>query len=388
MILRGVNNLHRCAWIGEKDSAENEETEGQAEQTVKVVAEPFPFSDETRGDRNPLLPKNGGRFPSEVNLQGDDPDANTPEAPTSEERQWELELLLRKAIRMSKNNKEILRLLHLLQRSEDHPLPPHLQQRLGIMTQDGEEVKDASPSHNSQNPPEKDNDSMPRLTRKRRKTRDHTIAEDFNGALEVFDEGEKVVAGSKPNTARAAPTTVESLIGGQVFFPEGLTFERGRFNQTNKNDGSNEEHVSSYSSSEEALANCEGVIMTLPLAAYRGCSFRWINQNRVVYDIPVTGTYYFVFSSDNEIAANNLFFNLTLQRVTYDTQSAVRLCTNTTECSLPLAFWSHEQTLVEVPEDKSWSNAYVLDTVCRPRVPLFLAFILAAPLLIIICAFH
>ncbi|KAK8383343.1 hypothetical protein O3P69_011665 [Scylla paramamosain] len=385
MILRGVNNLHRCAWIGEEDSAEEREAPvGQTDHVVKDATETSPFFDKAISGEEPLLPEEARRRSNEVNLQGDDPDAGIPEAPTSEERQGELEHLLRKAIRMSKNKKEILRLLHMLHRSDDHPLPRHLQRRLGIISEDDE---DTLKPQNSRDTPDRSYEKMPPPRRLRRETKELSTAVDFDGALEVFDE-ENGEADRKTHTAGTSQNPAESIIGGQVFFPEGLRVERGKFNQTNKNDGSNEEHVSSYSSSEEALASCEGVIMTLPLAAYRACSFRWTNQNKVVYDIPITGTYYFVFSSDNEIASNNLFFNLTLQRVTYDTKSAVRLCTNATECSLPLSFWSDDQTLVEVPEEKSWSNTYVLDTVCRPRVPLFLAFILAAPLLILLCAFH
>lgn len=365
MILRGVNNLHRCAWIGEEDSAEDREVE---ENPKKGVSEPLPLSTETDGGLKPPQPKEISNDTTEASYEARDPGIMT-----SEERQNELELLLRKAIRMSKNNKEILRLLHLLQRSDDRTLPRHLQERLGIIPEEGENV---SAPHSAQDPP----------NRKRREIREDAPAEEYGGS-EVFDE-DNPKAGSRPNATGAESNPVESLIGGQVFFPEGLRFERGKFNQTNKNDGSHEEHVSSYSSSEEALASCEGVIMTLPLATYRGCSFRWTDRNRVVYDIPVTGTYYFVFSSDNEIADNNLFFNLTLQRVTYDTKSAEHLCTNTSECSLPLSFWSRQQTLVEVPEEKSWNRAYVLDTACQPRVPVFFAFILAAPLLILLCAFQ
>ncbi|KAG0716943.1 hypothetical protein GWK47_008455 [Chionoecetes opilio] len=387
MILRGVKNLHRCAWIGEKDSVEDgEETGGKSEEhPAKGVAEHFPFSEETKYDEISLQPKEVWKVINEVSPQGDDPEAGTPGTPTSEERQGQLEYLLRKAIRVSSSNKEIQRLLHMLQRSEDRPLPRHLQQRLAIMSGEGEDVPTP---HKSRQSPDRDPKNMSPATRERRETRERPPAEDFNGGLEIFDEGEQGRAGRQSSAAGTSQSPVESLIGEQVFFPEGLRFERGKFNQTNNNDGSNEEHVSSYSSSEEALANCEGVIMTLPLATYRGCSYHWTELNKVVYDIPVTGTYYFVFSSDNEIAPNDLYFNLTLQRVTYDTQSAVQQCANTTQCSLPLAFWSDTHTLVEVPEERSWSNAYVLDTVCQPRVPVFLAFILAAPLLILLCAFQ
>lgn len=371
MILRGVKNLHRCAWIGEEDSAEDGE---EAQNPTVGIGGISPLSAETVGGLEPLQPKVTANDTNEVILQGDDLQTGNPILTTSEERQHELEQLLRKAIRMSKDNKEILRLLHLLQRSDDRELPPHLQRQLGIIPEGN---RDGSAIGTARDPTD----------RERREIREISTTDDYGGA-EVFDEGDKLKAGARLKAAPAEPSPVENLIGGQVFFPEGLRFERGKFNQTNKNDRSNEEYVSSYSSSEEALANCEGVIMTLPLAAYRGCSFRWTDRNRIVYDIPRTGTYYFVFSSDNEISDNILFFNLTLQRVTYDTKAATRLCANTSECSLPLSFWSKEQTLVEVPEENSWSNSYVLDTACQPRVPVFFAFILAAPLLILLCAFQ
>ncbi|KAK4304517.1 hypothetical protein Pmani_023533 [Petrolisthes manimaculis] len=125
------------------------------------------------------------------------------------------------------------------------------------------------------------------------------VNEDDNGAFEVLDTEEELLSimsettttttkGKQTHKDKKRPT-VENTVGGQIFFPEGLKFERGKFNQTTANDNSREEHVSSYSSSEEALASCEGVIMTLPLISFRGCSFHnALAINRIVYDIPIT----------------------------------------------------------------------------------------------------
>ncbi|KAK3858949.1 hypothetical protein Pcinc_034892, partial [Petrolisthes cinctipes] len=223
------------------------------------------------------------------------------------------------------------------------------------------------------------------------------VNEDDDGAFEVFDTEDELlgIMSETTTTTKGKQTkdkkspTVENTVGGQIFFPEGLKFERGKFNQTTPYDNSREEHKSSYSSSEEALASCEGVIMTLPLIPFRGCSFHnALGINRIVYDIPITGTYYFVFSSDNEIYDNDLYFNLTMERVVYDVSKEDALCTNATHCTMPLHLWSSEQAVVEVPQESGWDNAYVLNTKCEPRVYVYLTLLLLVPLLIMCCAFH
>jgi len=158
-------------------------------------------------------------------------------------------------------------------------------------------------------------------------------------------------------------------------------------------DGSNEEHKSSYSSSEEALASCEGVLLALPLQPDRNCAnFNRLESNKISYEISKDGTYYFVFSSDNEIVINDLYFNLTLDKVVYDTTKNVANCTTAQNCSLELSFWSNDQTVVEVPVDENnpsnWDEYYVLDTICEPRVSVYLSLMLLVPLFILLCAFQ
>lgn len=50
---------------------------------------------------------------------------------------------------------------------------------------------------------------------------------------------------------------------------------RGTFNKTTSNDTSNSEFWSSFSSSEERLINCDGLIVNLPLATSLTC---WFNE--------------------------------------------------------------------------------------------------------------
>lgn len=419
MLLRGVENLRRCAWIGEEDSMEEEEElenehvpenkeevkgeEGELEEVEEgeekeadrgnsmkakgpdVIALPTPEKRVPEAaeekDGQPEIAEEVQRDPANDSEQtnGDEADetlrASVDEthsrghADASEERRQDLQQLLRQALSMSKDKKEILRILHSVGREREQPLPQRIQQILGV-------TPTSSPSRQR-----KFQAQLSSLRQERA-----IDMEDDDNAHEVFDWDEP----SRPTevTVKKPSEDIEKIVGGQIFLPEGLKFERGKFIQTTANDGSDEENVSSYSSSEEALASCEGVIMSLPLVSYRGCSIRWTEINKFTYDIPVTGTYYFVFSSENEINENKFFFNLTFERMVYDTTKSATVCENKTECLVPFSFWSNERAVVEVPEESTWDHSYVMDTTCEPRVAVYLTFILLVPVVILICAFQ
>lgn len=54
--------------------------------------------------------------------------------------------------------------------------------------------------------------------------------------------------------------------------PDGIADHKGFLNETNTDhDMSNSEFWSSFSSSEEALLNCEGLILNLPLTPHHNC---------------------------------------------------------------------------------------------------------------------
>ncbi|ROT80628.1 hypothetical protein C7M84_000643 [Penaeus vannamei] len=360
MLLRGVENLHVIALpTPEKRVPEAaEEEDGQPEIAEEVQRDPANDSEQTNGDEA-----------DETLRASVDETHSRGHADASEERRQDLQQLLRQALSMSKDKKEILRILHSVGREREQPLPQRIQQILGV-------TPTSSPSRQR-----KFQAQLSSLRQERA-----IDMEDDDNAHEVFDWDEP----SRPTevTVKKPSEDIEKIVGGQIFLPEGLKFERGKFNQTTANDGSDEENVSSYSSSEEALASCEGVIMSLPLVSYRGCSIRWTEINKFTYDIPVTGTYYFVFSSENEINENKFFFNLTFERMVYDTTKSATVCENKTECLVPFSFWSNERAVVEVPEESTWDHSYVMDTTCEPRVAVYLTFILLVPVVILICAFQ
>ena len=89
-------------------------------------------------------------------------------------------------------------------------------------------------------------------------------------------------------------------------------------------------------------------------------------------------------------------------------------CTNSSQCKLPLAFWSHDHVVIEVPENNPTSGGndtdedpdpcsqeslvrgvssldechqvLLAESVCTPRKPIYLIFLLLAPVLILFCA--
>ncbi|XP_050705118.1 uncharacterized protein LOC126990431 isoform X3 [Eriocheir sinensis] len=442
MILRGVENLHRCAWIGEEDSSED-------------MAED---DDDISNERHRLEALGRAHEPSVFQAADNSPDPEeslgaegaTPSALPmhSEERRQGITKLLRKALKMSKSNKEILRILHSEGRkrnsfgeklkvdsvlenstesSENHMLDEMTKRdgNSGMATASAQETQGeqavltttpGTPGRlrkaskklkddisrrewrrlNKGRKKKKGNnrdknlteEEPPARTRLRREAAVAAAEEDTNGAFEVLDTDGVLDMLRQDESKPSKPPAEEIAVGAQVFFPEGLKFERGKFNQTTANDHSREEHVSSYSSSEEALASCEGVILSLPLVPYRSCSYQSLGLNKISYDIPITGTYYFVFSSDNEIYVNDLYFNITMERVVYNVTKSEEMCHNTTDCIMPLSFWSNDQTVVEVPPEATWDHSYVMDIKCEPRVYVYLTLLLLVPLFILCCAFN
>ncbi|XP_063604213.1 uncharacterized protein LOC134779835 isoform X1 [Penaeus indicus] len=445
MVLRGVENLRRCAWIGEKDSAEDmaEDDDPLSQEKAILLEQHVPHNDV---DRNPdslgitgaTRVKQQHIDGKEIEVEGHQPtkvtednaaeieddvenvngNVNVQLKHTSEERKRGLTELLRQAIRISKGKKEILKILHKegkdpskSYRNNDSDkntesvglteLGPNSDK--SVKTEDAlREAKSTKLKDDTLNGKRKRGGDK-KKRRKKGNRRDENLTEedlpqdakherlrrslqqdDLDGAFE--DEVDDILAVLTEPQQRNV--SVETSLGAQIFYSEGLKFERGMFNQSTAGDNSREEHRSSYSSSEEALASCEGVILTLPLVPYKSCDYRNVALNKIVYDIPVTGTYYFVFSSDNEIYINDLYFNITMERVVYDVGEQEKVCGNATDCSLPLNFWSDDQMVVDVPQEQGWDHAYLLDTKCEPRVYVYLILILFVPLLIMCCAFH
>ncbi|CAL7950074.1 unnamed protein product [Xylocopa violacea] len=181
--------------------------------------------------------------------------------------------------------------------------------------------------------------------------------------------------------------------------PDGIAEDRGTVNETTLNDRSNSEFWSSFSSSEERLLDCKGLILNLPLTPHRLCTPKHEGEhstasfaNTVTYRVPMNGYYFFVFNSENEIQPNYLRVRFDLLKTVYNISNPVHACKNSTaECSLPFRIFSNERTVLELPlngNDSQWNEEYVVVSTCEPRTAVYLLCIISVPLLILIFAFH
>lgn len=75
--------------------------------------------------------------------------------------------------------------------------------------------------------------------------------------------------------------------------PDGIADDRGTVNETTLNDRSNSEFWSSFSSSEERLLECKGLILNLPLTPHRMCTPQHESEHNTA-SIANTVTYRFV----------------------------------------------------------------------------------------------
>ncbi|XP_012272253.1 uncharacterized protein LOC105695339 [Orussus abietinus] len=184
-----------------------------------------------------------------------------------------------------------------------------------------------------------------------------------------------------------------------LLHPDGIAEDRGTVNETTLNDRSNSEFWSSFSSSEERLLDCKGLILNLPLTPHQQCTPKFEKHhhlaslaNTVTYRVPTNGYYFFVFNSENEIQPNYIRIRFELLKTVYDTSDPIHACKNTTEeCSLPLNFFSGEKAVLELPlgdNDSQWNEEFVVVSTCEPRTAVYMICIITVPLLIMLFAFH
>lgn len=82
---------------------------------------------------------------------------------------------------------------------------------------------------------------------------------------------------------------------------DGIADDRGTIDHNHANDTSASHEESSFSSSEEAMLHCRGVLLSQPLVPENQCSNETNpSRNAIHYTIEEDGYYYFIFSSANE----------------------------------------------------------------------------------------
>ncbi|XP_026315937.1 uncharacterized protein LOC113227254 isoform X2 [Hyposmocoma kahamanoa] len=189
--------------------------------------------------------------------------------------------------------------------------------------------------------------------------------------------------------------------GEEDLKPDSFADDHKKVNETTPFDMSKSEFWSSFSSSEEALLECEGLILNLPLTPHGGCnrnagdqeSFAAARANALTYRVPANGYYFFVFNSENEVQTNYIRARFDLQKTRYDVaKTKLRECTNSTErCDLSLDIFSSQKVVLELPlrdNDSLWNEQFVIITECEPRTSIYLVCVITVPVLIIMFAFQ
>nr|AEE63527.1 unknown [Dendroctonus ponderosae] len=186
---------------------------------------------------------------------------------------------------------------------------------------------------------------------------------------------------------------------GFVQAPDGIADHRGMLNETTDHDMSNSEFWSSFSSSEEALLNCEGLILNLPLTPHHNCRSDLSEQeaeetylaNSITYRVPVNGYYFFVFNSENEVQPNYLRVQFHINKAVYNLTDPVAVCVNSSNmCEVDLKFFSSEKLVLELPvlgNDTLWNEEFIIESECEPRTALYAICVIAVPVIIILFAF-
>uniref|UniRef100_A0A8D8TT01 E3 ubiquitin-protein ligase APD1-4 middle domain-containing protein n=1 Tax=Cacopsylla melanoneura TaxID=428564 RepID=A0A8D8TT01_9HEMI len=177
----------------------------------------------------------------------------------------------------------------------------------------------------------------------------------------------------------------------------GIEYIRGRVNETTPNDSSKSEFWSSFSSSEERLMECEGLLLNLPLTPHRHCEPNYphdtvLESNTVSYKIPSNGYYFFIYNSENEVQTNYLKIKFQLEKIVYNVSNAMASCTNETDaCTLPLNFFSEQKVVLELPYNQNEStlnDEFLAISQCEPRTSLYLLCVVAVPVVIVMFAFQ
>lgn len=192
----------------------------------------------------------------------------------------------------------------------------------------------------------------------------------------------------------------KDLAQEEGFIPDGIADHHATLNETTLNDMSNSEFWSSFSSSEEALLNCAGLILNLPLTPHTHCRKDLSDQeieaaylaNKITYKVPTNGYYFFVFNSENEVQTNYIRVNFHIEKTVYDVTNPVAECSNSTEqCAMDLKFFSDEKLVMELPikdDQDLWNQEYVVVSVCEPRTTVYVVCILSVPILVMLFAFQ
>lgn len=126
-------------------------------------------------------------------------------------------------------------------------------------------------------------------------------------------------------------------------------------------DGSMSESESSFSSSEEALLKCEGIIASFKVPHEETCTdqgsfesltlkkpITGMESNAFQFQVQERDYYYFIFGSENEKETNLIRALFQLEKTEYQLPEPVHNCTGVTECQISFRFASSEKVHIVV----------------------------------------
>ncbi|XP_044745436.1 uncharacterized protein LOC123307264 isoform X2 [Coccinella septempunctata] len=384
IVIRGHKHLHECAYIGDNSSEEADETEPKDDGPANKPEEMRRHRPEVQF----LKQGESDAFASNKSLIDDfQEQTNDDVSDTEGDIKEILDNLQNKTRKAKKGDFKEAKSRHGHRNS----------------TIDNEEKKNfniTAPSYSNITSEEVIEDILLKLEKLGAKSKN--IMDKLN---EKFNKTAKNAAKTKREifveTARGLlqPTEEHENIAEEVLQPDGIADHRGRVVETATNDMSNSEFWSSFSSSEEALLSCTGLILNLPLTPHHRCLSDLTDEeaeetylmNTIAYKVPMNAYYFFVFNSENEVQQNYLRVTFNIEKRVYDLSNSLASCSNVTQnCVLDLKFLSRQKVVLQLPqrdEEVDPNMEFVAESECEPRSMLYALFVIAVPVVFILFAF-
>ena len=276
MLIKGINSLKFCAYVG-RESKEDESNEILGLETHKL-AEQYQMATDDDGDFRapaPALFKQPAKKDKARILQL---------IKSHNEKRRLIKLLERKNINSNRNDSLVP--IEVVAKVEQ-ALQKILQQEIESLYQEVKNIiaanstKPASPIGQTKQKAVKNRWPLKPINNDGAKLSaviNEEVDSEEDGAYELDEQ------------AAAMNTTAD-----------GIADDRGTIDHNHFNDTSQSNEESSFSSSEEAMLHCKGVILSQPLVPENQCGNDISPRYNIIkYNIEEEGYYYFIFSSANE----------------------------------------------------------------------------------------
>ncbi|XP_039279969.1 uncharacterized protein LOC111056169 isoform X2 [Nilaparvata lugens] len=197
------------------------------------------------------------------------------------------------------------------------------------------------------------------------------------------DGGVKGVLTRRRRRANGVPT--HKLDGGMVHGG----------NARNHTEKDNDSSVSSF---ENSLLTCydRHILLTKGFPPSHLCtSVKYLESShysmQTTHEVDADGYYYYIFYSDNDHVMNDIHAIFDIHKPTFQFGNYSKGCINTTECTFPIALFSDETVVVEVPTrdgiEHEADDITFLHSTCHPRTAVYAVFPITVLFLILGCSF-